>query len=99
MAHGLFAPFWPKWMNKLGLEHDAIIIAPDYRLLPSADGIQGQIEDMEDCWQWAKSTLPGILDTRAPGHTLDFSRTMLVGSSAGYDIELPVLCPFGSGVI
>lgn len=83
MAHGLYAPFWPKSMNKLALDHEAIIIAPDYRLLPSENGIADPLEDVEDCWQWTKSTLPGILAAKAPEQSLDFSHTLLFGASAG----------------
>ncbi|KAF4996139.1 hypothetical protein FDECE_12563 [Fusarium decemcellulare] len=82
-AHGLFAPFFPKWADKLAREHSAIIISPDYRLLPSANGVQDLLEDVEDCWQWTKAKLPEILKTKAPGHSLDFSQVLLAGGSAG----------------
>ncbi|KAM0555890.1 hypothetical protein ACHAPJ_006292 [Fusarium lateritium] len=83
MGHGLFAPFFPKWVDKLALEHSAIIVSPDYRLLPSANGLADVLEDVEDGWQWTKSQLPGILKEKAPGHFLDFSHTLLAGGSAG----------------
>ncbi|KAM0433450.1 hypothetical protein ACHAPT_004330 [Fusarium lateritium] len=82
-AHGLFAAFFPKWVDKLALKHSAIIVSPDYRLLPSENGVADLLEDLEDCWQWTKQKLPGILENKAPGHLLDFSRTLLAGGSAG----------------
>ncbi|KAJ4007325.1 hypothetical protein NW766_010009 [Fusarium irregulare] len=83
MGHALFAPFFAKWVDKLALQNDAIIISPDYRLLPSANGLQDILEDVEDGWQWSKSRLPAIMKERFPGIGLDFGRTMLVGGSAG----------------
>lgn len=82
-GHGLFTPLFPKWMSKLALEHSAIIVSPDHRLLPSANGVADVLEDLEDGWQWTKSELPGILRGKSPGHTLEFSQTLLVGGSAG----------------
>lgn len=83
MGHGLFAPFFARWVDKLALKNNAIIISPDYRLLPSANGLQDILEDVEDGWQWTKSQLSGIMEERFPGISLDFSRTILVGGSAG----------------
>lgn len=83
MAHGLFAPFFPKWVDALALEQGAIIVSPDYRLLPSANGVADVLEDLEDGWRWTKDVLPGVLRTRAPGVEMDLSRTLIAGGSAG----------------
>ena len=80
---GLFAPFFPRWVDKLAREHSAIIVSPDYRLLPSKNGVADVIEDTEDCWIWTKSNLNDILAQKAPGHTLNLSKVFLVGGSAG----------------
>ncbi|KAF5675811.1 alpha beta hydrolase fold-3 [Fusarium heterosporum] len=83
MGHGLFAPFFAKWVDKLALKNNAIIISPDYRLLPSANGLQDILEDVKDGWQWTKSHLPPILEDKFPGIALDFEHVLLVGGSAG----------------
>lgn len=83
MGHALFAPFFAKWVDKLALKNDAVIISPDYRLLPSANGLQDILEDVEDGWQWSKNQLPAIMREKFPGIELDFGRIMLVGGSAG----------------
>ncbi|KAJ4221453.1 hypothetical protein NW759_006700 [Fusarium solani] len=82
-GYGLFPAFFPKWVDKLALKHSAIIVSPDHRLLPSENGVADVLEDLEDCWQWTKLKLPGILETKAPGYFLDFSQTLLAGGSAG----------------
>ncbi|RFN51443.1 hypothetical protein FIE12Z_4280 [Fusarium flagelliforme] len=83
MGHALFAPFFAKWVDKLALKNDAIIISPDYRLLPSANGLHDILEDVEDGWQWSKNQLPAVMREKFPGIELEFGRTMLVGGSAG----------------
>lgn len=83
-AHSLFAPFFSIWALKLALENKAVIVSPDYRLLPSANGVADTLEDLEDFWQWTRSdALTKMLQTCAPGHSLDLSRLLLTGSSAG----------------
>lgn len=83
-AHSLFAPFFPIWSLKLALESKAIIVSPDYRLLPSENGVADILEDLEEFWQWSRSdTFVKILQNRSPGHSLDVSRLLLTGSSAG----------------
>jgi acetyl esterase/lipase len=83
MGHALFAPFFARWVDKLALKNNAIIISPDYRLLPSANGLQDILEDVEDGWRWTKSQLPGVLENKFPGISMDLSHTLLVGGSAG----------------
>lgn len=82
-AHSLFPGFFPRWGDKLARENNAIIVAPDYRLLPSANGVADVLEDLEDFWAWSKSELPRILEQKVPSHTLDFSQLLLCGGSAG----------------
>lgn len=82
-GYGLYAPFFGRWEARLAVKHGAIIISPDYRLLPTTNGVADQLEDVVDCWEWTKEKLPGILQEKAPGHALDFSRVLLQGSSAG----------------
>ena len=55
----------------------------DYRLLPTPNGIADQLEDLEDFWQWYRSTLPSVLRRNAAGHDIDYKRVLLTGGSAG----------------
>lgn len=79
----MFALFFPPWVLDLALQHDAIIVSADYRLLPTPNGMADQLEDLEDFWQWSRKDLPAILGRRAPGQYLDFDRLALLGASAG----------------
>ncbi|KAM0715660.1 hypothetical protein Q7P37_009158 [Cladosporium fusiforme] len=82
-AHSLFAPFFVPWALKLALDHGAIIVSADYRLLPTPNGVADQLEDLEDFWQWYRNALPSLLRRKAPGHEIDYHKSLLVGSSAG----------------
>lgn len=68
----------------MALENKAIIVSADYRLLPSENGVVDTLEDLEDFWQWSRSdAFAKVLQNRLPGHSLDVSRLLLTGSSAG----------------
>lgn len=82
-AHALFAPFFSPWALKLALENNAIVVSGDYRLLPSANGVADVLDDLEDFWKWTHSDLAGLLERRGDGHSLDLSRVLLTGQSAG----------------
>ncbi|KAI9705224.1 MAG: hypothetical protein M1820_005371 [Bogoriella megaspora] len=82
-GHSLFAPFFPKAVLSLALKHSAIIVSPDYRLLPTENGMSDILDDLEDFWKWSRSGLPALLANKAPGHVLDFSHLLLTGNSAG----------------
>lgn len=82
-AHSLFAPFFAPWALKLALDHDAIIVSADYRLLPIQNGIADQLEDLEDFWRWFRSTLPSVLRHKTAGFEIDYERALLVGGTAG----------------
>jgi len=80
-GHSLFAPWFRPWLLKLALDHNAIIVSADYRLLPTPNGIADQLADLEDFWQWFRGELPALLESR--GVKMDIGRLLLVGGSAG----------------
>lgn len=82
-AHSLFAPFFAPWALKLAMDHGAIIVSTDYRLLPTPNGVADQLEDLEDFWQWYRSALPSVIQQKASGHEIDYKHAMLTGGSAG----------------
>jgi acetyl esterase/lipase len=82
-AHSLFAPFFAPWVLRLAIDHGAIIVSADYRLLPTSNGVAKQLEDLEDFWQWYRGALPTVLQGNASGHEIDYGQTLLIGASAG----------------
>lgn len=65
------------------MEHGAIIVSADYRLLPTPNGVADQLEDLEDFWQWYHRTLPLVIQQQASGHEIDYKHALLMGGSAG----------------
>ncbi|KAJ5864890.1 uncharacterized protein N7529_006806 [Penicillium soppii] len=80
-ADSLYMDFWPQWLTDLAIETNAIILSPNYRLLPSATSTQ-IYEDVEDFWAWVHS--PALADLLAAhGAEADLARILSAGESAG----------------
>lgn len=85
LGDSLFPGFWSQWLSDLALRHNAIIISPNYRLLPQATGLD-IYHDIEDFWAWLQSpTSPihGLLAAHSNPTELDLTRILLAGESAG----------------
>lgn len=83
MGDSLFMNFWPYWLSDLALQHSAVIISPNYRLMPEATSSQ-IYEDIEDFWQWLHSSaLTSLLAGQGMPIELDLSRILTAGDSAG----------------
>ena len=63
--------------------HSAILIAPDYRLLPEASGLD-ILSDISSFWSWIGTSLPSVLSSLKPDSvTADLSQVLVTGDSAG----------------
>ncbi|KLO07463.1 alpha/beta-hydrolase [Schizopora paradoxa] len=85
------ASFVPRWLYSFAHEHNAIIVSPDYRLLPEATA-EELLDDLDDFWAWLPSGLPIALREASAkaagleagnGLEADFDRVMVHGESAG----------------
>lgn len=84
----LFPQFFSKWLLKLGSRHDAIMVAPDYRLLPEAS-VGDILEDLEDSWKWVQSDLSKFVQEKTNGKVqTDTNRILAHGESAGGYLSL-----------
>jgi Tfp pilus assembly PilM family ATPase len=59
--------------------HSAIIVSPDYQMLPEANGMD-IMQDLSDFWQWVDQDLQKQLAT---GIEVDLDKILLEGGSAG----------------
>ncbi|KAK9369863.1 Alpha/Beta hydrolase protein [Lipomyces kononenkoae] len=71
-----------QWPLELAESKDAIIVSPEYRLMPEANGAD-ILEDIKDFWTWVHTTLPIAISGLRPNLTLDLDRIAAVGESAG----------------
>ncbi|KAH9886591.1 Alpha/Beta hydrolase protein [Xylariomycetidae sp. FL2044] len=79
------------WILELALKHGAILVTPDYRLVPEST-IEEAIGDLQSFWHWAENELPALLrqpvvaGAMGPGREgieLDSANAAVVGESAG----------------
>ncbi|EJP66355.1 hypothetical protein CRV24_009202 [Beauveria bassiana] len=83
MAHGLYAPYFPQFILDLAKKSDAIIISPDYTLLPHNDGLAAVQADVLAFHKWLLFSFASILTAKAPSYEADLTRVLLNGGSAG----------------
>jgi acetyl esterase/lipase len=60
----------------------AIVVTPDYRLIPEANG-SDILADVKDFWDWVKESLPAKVLEISNAISLDLSRVAVGGESAG----------------
>ncbi|KAF5878458.1 putative alpha beta hydrolase fold-3 domain protein [Botrytis fragariae] len=77
---GVFAPWFAQYLLTLALRESAIIIAPNYRLLPESTAPE-MISDISDFWTWTRT--PSFQSSLPPHITANISHTLLYGDSAG----------------
>ncbi|KAB8255844.1 Alpha/Beta hydrolase protein [Aspergillus pseudonomiae] len=92
----LYPPWFSNWILGYALINNAIIISPNYRLLPEVTG-RDILDDMNDFWHWlhSGSVDPIIWGAGYQGVTLDQDSLLVVGESAGgyLAIQLAITYP------
>ena len=72
---------YPRWTLNYTLSKDAIIISPDYRLLPEHTG-HDILQDVADFYTWLRK--PGNLSSQLPeGFEVDLENILVTGETAG----------------
>lgn len=75
--------WFPTWLLELAKKHDAMIVSPNYRLLPEATSLE-IFDDIEDFWTWLhSSTVTTLLASQETPSEADLGRILAVGDSAG----------------
>ena len=73
------APWNFRWAHSLG----AVVVLPDYRLLPESSGAD-ILDDLSDFWKWISTDLQNYIDSNDPKPIkVDLKRTIAMGESAG----------------
>ncbi|CAG8341584.1 unnamed protein product [Penicillium salamii] len=94
-----YPPWFANWTLDYALLKEAIIVAPDYRLLPEVSG-KDILEDMNDFWRWIHSSgFFKIVHDASAGHiTPDVSRLLVVGESAGGYLAMHLALSYPSDI-
>lgn len=69
---GLYTP----WIMDYTLAYEAIIVSPNYRLLPESTGLD-IMKDPSDFWKWTKGSLQALVSSSTQGQAeVDLSKTL-----------------------
>ncbi|CAG8050110.1 unnamed protein product [Penicillium olsonii] len=79
-----YPPWFANWTLDYALSKNAVILAPNYRLLPEASG-KDILEDLDDFWRWLRSPkfVEVIKAASSQQITPDLDTVLVVGESAG----------------
>ncbi|PYI16617.1 alpha/beta-hydrolase [Aspergillus violaceofuscus CBS 115571] len=79
-----YAPWFSSWILEYALTNQAIIVSPNYRLLPEASG-QDILDDMEDFWRWLHSDqfMQSVAKAGRSYLVPDLDQLLVLGESAG----------------
>ncbi|EAW13532.1 putative polyketide synthase [Aspergillus clavatus NRRL 1] len=97
IGHRLYEGWFAPWALEMILTMPAILIAPDYRLLPESNATE-ILSDLDTFWTWMQTTLPSLTAT---WHARpDLSRLACAGTSAGgyLAIQSALLFPAQSNI-
>ncbi|KAL9618289.1 MAG: hypothetical protein Q9160_007000 [Pyrenula sp. 1 TL-2023] len=89
VGHRMYEPWFALWLLDLALERQAIVVSPDYRLLPEATGAE-ILGDVREFWGWVegggleRGVREGRLEGRlGTGVDVDVGDTVCCGESSG----------------
>lgn len=82
LGDALFADWFAAYFVSFAQRNNAIIVTPNYRLLPESSGAD-IIQDIADFWKWFQKDLPTFVASVAPDVQLDYEHLLLSGESAG----------------
>ncbi|KIW65576.1 hypothetical protein PV04_07822 [Phialophora macrospora] len=78
----LYDDWFPQWLVDYALQHTAVVVLPNHRLLPEATGTE-IMADVHDFWTWFRDDFPGYLGAEAAGLEVDLGQVLVTGESAG----------------
>ncbi|KAF3805050.1 hypothetical protein GCG54_00005795 [Colletotrichum gloeosporioides] len=80
----LFPAWFTTWILDYAEFHDAVIVSPDYHLLPEAKGVD-ILQDLSNFWSWLSSggVEHSLASVGLSNIKLDLDQLLVVGESAG----------------
>ncbi|RYC79264.1 hypothetical protein BFJ63_vAg17859 [Fusarium oxysporum f. sp. narcissi] len=77
-----YFPWWATWLVQLAEKHEAVIVSPNYRLIPEAT-VSDVLQDLESFWTWLPEYLPSQVRMKFGNVRLDMQNILVAGESAG----------------
>ncbi|GLB07882.1 hypothetical protein AtubIFM57258_003250 [Aspergillus tubingensis] len=95
----LYPPWFSNWILDYAIQNGAIIVSPNYRLLPEASG-EDILEDIYDFWTWLQgdSLSHAVKDAGYPHIKLATDKTLIVGESAGGYLAMQLALTYPSEI-
>ncbi|KAL4939384.1 Alpha/Beta hydrolase protein [Aspergillus oleicola] len=81
VGHRMYEPWFAQWLLDMALEREAIIVTPDYRLLPESNG-SDILSDVAHFWSWMQRTLPLYMEQNSLPR-VDITNILCCGESSG----------------
>ena len=88
LASGLYPPAFPDRFLPFAEKHNAIIISPNYTVLPNKEGAKVVVEDVLSFHEWLTTAFVPLLKEKAPELKPDLSRVIVYGASSGGYVAL-----------
>lgn len=84
----MYAPWFSDWVLEYAIQNEAVILSPNYRLLPEANAAE-LIQDVYDFWDWVMhGRADDLLRQENMSHLeIDLSKVLVLGESAGKSEE------------
>jgi pimeloyl-ACP methyl ester carboxylesterase len=82
---------------EFALSHNALIISPDHRLLPEANGTD-VLDDVEAFSNWMHDELPSIADRESWHASPDLGRVAAIGASSGGYLAMQMALLFSTKI-
>lgn len=102
LGHRRYEPWLAQWFLDLAQAQDAIIIRPDYRLLPESS-MDDIFSDVDYFWRWVQRDLLRIVKEISWGVLPDLSRILCCGESSGGSLAvysgLELSCILSGGAV
>ena len=81
VGHRMYEPWFAQWLLDLALDHEAMIVTPDYRLLPESNG-SDILSDIAHFWRWVQKDLPQYMEQNSLPRP-DIGNVLCCGESSG----------------
>ncbi|KIW69496.1 hypothetical protein PV04_05369 [Phialophora macrospora] len=95
----LYAPYFGRWTLQYAIQAGAIIVSPNYRLLPESNGTE-ILADMDAFWHWLRGGEVDSILTKSGFESLrvDLEQTLVMGESSGGYLAMHLMLTYPNDI-